>query len=472
MLLKAMKSGMKMDLIGLYQSEYPRSWKWTLQALRPSKLISVTKNFSDLHMQKAEALLNNISSARELCADTSIEKGFPSAFVYDDALKKESVGALPVNSNKLKKYFAQAFNYLEQYKSIVENENIKHAIISHPTNIRFSTLLWVLVSNKIPVYVTNYRNGHMTIRRYDTPEQFFFPHDDSPIPSDISDMEEKTKQVLIRKGKTYMDLVREGDESEFARVRVYGNGKKYFTDKEHFYNHLEVDSRKPLVVIMGNCWPDFPNGYGPTWFSDYVDWFKVTLRAIKELKECIWLLKPHPAEVEYGQQTTLKSIVGGSLPEGIFYWPNQASGVDLAEYASGIVTARGTSGVEYAMAGLNVVVGASTPYTSHHFTNVADSEDQYVKYLSQMHKHKRLSVDKQNKAALYSALTFSRERHILQMPYGYHGQKLYKGLPEFINRQSASIDSEVREISRWLKSGHNRYHTWRTIETVIRTEEF
>ena len=39
-------------------------------------------------------------------------------------------------------------------------------------------------------------------------------------------------------------------------------------------------------------------------------------------------------------------------------WPIGATGVDLSLYCEGIVTARGTSAVEYAGAGLRVIVGA------------------------------------------------------------------------------------------------------------------
>ena len=49
------------------------------------------------------------------------------------------------------------------------------------------------------------------------------------------------------------------------------------------------------------CWPDFPNGQGPTYFTDYQDWFEITLEIIKDIKEYNWIVKPHPAEKMYGE---------------------------------------------------------------------------------------------------------------------------------------------------------------------------
>ena len=133
------------------------------------------------------------------------------------------------------------------------------------------------------MYLTNYVNGHITIRRMDEERHMIEPYDDSPDPDELEALNAGERQALIEQGESYMELVRGGNESEFARVKVYGDGKSRFASREEFCETLGADPAKPIVAIMGNCWPDFPNGFGPTWFSDYVDWFRVTLNAVANL---------------------------------------------------------------------------------------------------------------------------------------------------------------------------------------------
>ena len=60
---------------------------------------------------------------------------------------------------------------------------------------------------------------------------------------------------------------------------------------------------------MTGCWPDFPNLYAPSWYTDYVDWFKKTLEIIKDLDNANWIIKPHPAEFKYGSKTKIQHFL-------------------------------------------------------------------------------------------------------------------------------------------------------------------
>ena len=131
--------------------------------------------------------------------------------------------------------------------------------------------------------------------------------DDAPRIDEINSLTEKDRKKFNDHGVSYLNKLRSGKESEISIAKVYGKGKPYFKNKETFYNEIKADDEKPIAIVMANCWPDFPNGYGPCNFTDYVDWFLFTFETIKKIDSCNWVLKPHPGENFYGQNTTLKN---------------------------------------------------------------------------------------------------------------------------------------------------------------------
>ena len=465
MLSRALAPKYGSELLGVYTDETPRRLRSSLEALPLTGMERVALDCSPAHRQRAEQFLQGLSSVREMCS-ARLPGGCPAAYIYDGALKQEQVGFMEFSDERLPQYFALAFCYLEQYEAILDRHDIRAAIVSHPTHVRFSTLVWTLISRGVPVYLTNYVNGHITIRRMDEERHMIEPYDDSPDPDELEALNAGERQTLIEQGESYMKLVRGGNESEFARVKVYGDGKTRFASREGFCETLGADPAKPIVAIMGNCWPDFPNGLGPTWFSDYVDWFRVTLNEVANLPHCNWVLKPHPAELEYGQTPTLQKLAGAQLPPGVFHWPAGASGVDLAAHAHGVITARGTSGVEYAGIGLRVIVGAPTSYTSHGFVHFAKTEEEYRALLAKMHELPVPTQTQRDSALIFSAATFAQPHDKLRYPSGHLGQQLYRGLPEFVRVHREAIEAEIQSMADWAGSGHGRYHTWSVLQSV------
>ena len=140
--------------------------------------------------------------------------------------------------------------------------------------------------------------------------------------------------------------------------------------------------------------------------------------------------------------------------------------MDLASHAHGVVTARGTSGVEYAGVGLRVIVGAPTSYTSHRFVHFAETENEYCKLLGQMHDLPAPSNRQQEDAQIFSATTFAHPPNQLRYPIGHLGGQLYRGLPGFIRENREAIENEIQLMKDWIHSGHERFHTWQMLRMV------
>ena len=91
---------------------------------------------------------------------------------------------------------------------------------------------------------------------------------------------------------------------------------------------IEMNSLKKLIWIPKNYWinydwmlADFPNISPPTWYLDYVDWFKKTIKNNNHLDQFNWIIKPHPAEYMYGSKTKAYNFLKTNKYNHIALWP-------------------------------------------------------------------------------------------------------------------------------------------------------
>ena len=130
---------------------------------------------------------------------------------------------------------------------------------------------------------------------------------------------------------------------------------------------------------MAPCFVDFPNYYGPNWYSDYYDLINITLNTISKIDSCNWCIKSHPAEKGLGK-TRLKDIFSKNLiPQNVNYWPENASSTEVFEFADLLITARGSSSLLYGAEEKKVLAAVSSAYTDFKVCEVANSEEEFKK---------------------------------------------------------------------------------------------
>ena len=452
-------------LIGVYLEDTRQESIETLRALPLSGEECISNQVKQRYLELAGRMLRNVETPRDLC-EIEMPRGYPASYFYDGVLKQEKIGRVDIGNPRLNEYLARTLQYLDDYQAIVDGHNIKSAIISHPTHFRFSTLVWVLILNNIPIYLANAWNGHISIRVISTQQHMTIPYDDAPTAEEIQTLTANDRRRLISVGRRYLARLHEGNEGEVARVGVYGSGKAVCSDRDGFIEKVGADPMKPIVVVMGNCWPDYPSGYGPTWYTDYVDWFLITCEIIKDLDSCNWLLKVHPAESEYGTKTTLRKLVGDHLPTGMFHWPEGVSGVEINAFADCVVTARGTSAIEYSAAGKKVITASPSIYSSCGFVHVAGSRPEYHDLLRKAHILPGPNKKQIEDAQIFIASTSADENSInrLRFPYQWLSYRLYSKLPAFLKANATLIAQEVEMVKVWDKFGAGRYNTFKNLE--------
>ena len=476
MLINALNHSKKTELIGIYSRLLkPFFQQEALKIFNLQKIYNIDSKIDKKFIIKSNEYLRHIKSTKEFI-NLKIDYNFPLFYLYDDILRQESIGCFDdvlksndlsfqiiIKKYKLNLYLAKTLSLLDFYSIILKSNKINLTIISHQVNTKFACLAWISLKNKIPVYVLNYYNKHISIRKLTSEINMIKYFDDAPNLTDLNRLSDLQKQKASEFGQTYLSLIRKGKESQVQIAKPYGNGKKFYRDKEKFMKTHNLSENKLNVVIMGNVWPDYPNGYSAGMFTDYVDWYLFTLQNIVKIKDYNWLLKSHPGEHLYGNKTTLKKLTNIDLPKNVVFWNEKANGNDLLEYCDLIVTARGTSAIEYAALGKKVVTSFDSPFTKLGFTTHAKDKKEYQDILKNINKIKKLSQEQVQLSKIFAAsfLADIKKDNYLEFPYGTAGNLLYIDLFNFIKKNRTKIKSETSNLVDWLNSDSIKYNTYK-----------
>jgi hypothetical protein len=446
-------------LVGLREEDARRRAVDSLRALPLNAEEVVPRAVPERYVRAAQDLMNGARTPADLL-DLTLPFGYPTHYLCDGIIKQEMVGQIDCAAPGTLRHIARALYYLDFYQEVFARHVIRAAVLSHPTNTRYSTLAWVALLRGIPVFILNYVNHHITLRKLWQPKDMLGCPNEYPEPALRDRLSNEQRKRLVTVGRKYLNLMHKGEESQFAMVGVYGDGRPHFPDRNAFAAAAGADPAKPNVMIMTNCWPDFPHNQGRAWYTDYVDWFMCAMNAIRHIDRFNWYLKPHPAEGMYGDRVSLRQLTGPTLPNGVFYWPGRANGVDAMAYMDCTVTAVGTAGIEYAASGRRVLAGGPAPYAGWGFVNVASDRQAFVDMLKVAPDLPAPGTRQMEDAAIYAALSLAdpdEGEGRLFLPYGLLSYRLWPGLTGFIKRNATTIRNEIGLIRAWLGSDYASY---------------
>ena len=452
-------------VVGLYLDEVRAETLASLRSLPLSAEEAVPKKVAGSYLRRAEKIISGFRSVRDII-EAKIYNGYPGHYFYDGVLKIEALGTIDVTHPRLIYHLGFTLQLLEAYQRIFERHDIRAVIVSHPTHFRFSTLVWTAIKRGIPVYKLNYRNEYITLCKLESEQDFMMPYD-NPQPQDRDRLSCQMRSRLIRIGQDYLDLLRQGKTGEYAAFNIYKGQRESYRRREQICAAISADPNKPNIVIFGNCWPDFPNSQGPCYFTDYQQWFELTQKAICSLKQYNWVLRPHPAESSYGIRATLKKMLRKPLPDNVYLWPQGASGNAVEPFADCVVSARGSTGVEYPAIGKRTLVAAPAKYTDWGFVNFTNSAEEYCQALAKAYSLPEPDQKQREDALIYVAFTYCSPPETqaggYKYPLGALSYLLWPKVADFIEQNKESIDREINMIKHWLRSGLKNYNVFKHI---------
>ncbi len=222
---------------------------------------------------------------------------------------------------------------------------------------------------------------------------------------------------------------------------------------------------------MANAWPDFPNQYGKSIYPDFLEWFLSTIKVIKNNKNCIWLVKPHPAETAYGDKVVIRNYINLEKENNISFWPEEASGQDLMKYCDCVVSARGTSTIEYAALGKVTLTCFDSPFSNLDFCYHANNIKNYENLLMNIHELKTPNKYQRKIANIFASsyLADLDIKDLPRFPFGDGSFKLFLNFNKYIKDNGNKLSNESNLIFDFLDDeNYKKYNVYRIIKNLDR----
>ncbi len=300
--------------------------------------------------------------------------------IINDVTKKDLdniIFSLISNYNNFKKFFSKSDIFLIFITEVFIEEYASIALAALKTNLILTRFNFTakddsMIINKISEM--NYRRHHATI----TSESFKFLK---------SNLNEKTINEFLE--SNFKDRY----SSKWHLSKRNELKKKELSETEIFKN-LNINKNKKIGIIFSHILYDLIYAYGEDIYLNYFNWLGKTLEIVDKFENTQWLLKIHPANVwRYEINKQLKEIseelrvvrkfCDGKLKNvKIIDYGTNISPLKIMEIADLCVTVRGTSGLEMATMGKQVISAGTGRYDGFGFINTPKSVEEYEKLLN------------------------------------------------------------------------------------------
>ena len=230
-----------------------------------------------------------------------------------------------------------------------------------------------------------------------------------------------------------------------------------------------LNSNKNIkVLIAAHEVHDAATPLGPNFFSDFYEWM-LFLMKISKLTNYDWYLKNHPTQEKLkliqNQQITMNitSLLLKKFPNIRSIDPNIPHNQLIREGIDFVLTVRGTVAIEYAYAGIPVLIATKSnftrPYTfNKHFKN----KDDYKKQLLNLDKFKM--IIKKTEVLQHFFMRFIYTRYSDFMPFFEEFNKINKNFDKYftddfyefyINRITKTNFNLLNVITRRFENFYN-----------------
>ena len=263
----------------------------------------------------------------------------------------------------------------------------------------------------------------------------------------------------------YLNSKNNKNHSEVALINFTDKDESPQLEKDDILRSLGLNINKKTIIVYCNCWPDFPNALGKTFFKDYVDFFNITYRYASKLKKYNWVFKAHPAEYMYGNETTLNKLMKSNKHKHIKHIYNDLDWTSITKIIDFVVTSTGSIGHEFVGMGGRVLCARQNSYSSWGFSKYCKTKHEYFYNLKNFENMKYPSQTNIKKALAYTALqyfdTSKLEINGLSFPMGRLSYRLWPFLHKFIDNNQQEIKFETKRIKNFIKSEFKNYSVYK-----------
>ncbi len=402
---------------------------------------------TDMYLAESRRLLSVVREHADILA-LQLPDDIPAYTYYDTVLKLSSNPRPPLDDPLWVSTLAETLRNRAIYNRELSKRPIMHVALSHPWKNEWATLVWLALKREIPVeHLTGFCEA-MRIRRFRTADDYATPVEHVPR-AVFEGLPQAAQRKLAEIGAADLRRRSSGLSSDL-NVRHAFDPRHRIGDREHARAILSGQTERPVAIVYGHVWFDFPHTFAMRNFIDFRDWMELTLREIRDIDDVVWLLKPHPTEAWYGgfNLTTLAR----DLPPHVRLLPMHTDSQTTINAADTIVTVHGTVGLEAAAAGVAVILGDRSYYSGWGVAHAAADRADYVRLLHNAGQLPRPDAAARARANACFALALAEpdDGDALPMSCDSTGLALYKEIAGRYDVESSARQHEVESIAAFL----------------------
>lgn len=431
-----------------------------LLSYAPLKLYSLKKfkNINDIKKYKYK----NVSCGKIALSSTFRE-------LNKDQFNLKNVNHIEI----LTKYIKRSQSYVDAVLNFISNHKVKAAIFSDPGYVGQGELFQILTQKNINCYQFIIFTGHNNI---------IFKKYNKSNSTDHFDKIEKDYWLKIKKSfkskKKINKLVIKKLQNLYSKKLWYPSvgttlNEKRFSKKE-IYKKLGFKKKKPLGVIFNHIFWDGTFFYGNDLFDTYKEWFEETCKTASKNKNINWLIKPHPANIvqmkrnnfhfnsKLEEEVILYKLFGNILPDNIkiIKHSDKISSLDLYQILDYCITVRGTTGLESAVFGKDVILAGSGRYDNLGFTKDFKSKFKYLNFIKRLKGNKKKNIETTRLASYYAYIIyFKKSLNLKSINIKFAKNKTADMSLDlnFKNFYDLKKNNDLKKIVNWINSNKNEY---------------
>lgn len=444
--------------IAILGEKSPNRSKASFKEIGVNEFIQFKAEDTNKLKEEVKEYLDKIDSWNDLF-ENEFEGKFPAEIIYDAITKEESDIALEFNKTKASKYIIKLRSYQKRAREILSDKNLKLLVLSHSVNLNFCSLALEACRRKIPVIVIYGEYGTLRFWKIEKPMDVYMASNFLSRDG-ISCLNESQLTDLEEKGSKYLNCRVNAETVDIGAKRAFVREKGKI-DRDKISGHFNWDSSKPIIVLYGMSWIDYPHLYGPIPYRNPLEWIFETIEIAKKTKNYNLIIRPHPCENLRGTRG-LKSYLPVNLPEHIRVCENGWSGADIMHSVDGLLTLYGTAGIEYAAHKKPVLSLGRGWYGEVGFTLNAKNRFEYVEYLKREWWKGADSDSNQRIAKIFAGWHFCKPAWKEGYCTGddFSQLDLYRKILSNKECHGPKIYQEIQCIREWWTSSTKGYHNY------------
>jgi hypothetical protein len=451
LMIEALAGEQTFTLLGVLRSPKHRFERRALERIGFSEFVYIDTDhqfaISDFDAE-ADALLQGVQSHEDLLR-IRLPFDLPASLWYDSVLKNTRHGRPDLDHPEWRKSLAETLAYLSVYDRLFRERQISHVLVSHAWGSEWAALAWLALLHGVPAFLVTAFSDAIRIRRFRkiddlrTPVEFLSRTAFDALPASV-------QRRVIDFGEEQL-IARQKNQTSDVNIRHAYLPNKRITSRTRARAALGVLDDRPIGIIYGHSWFDFPHVYGMQNFTDFLHWFEQTIQFAMTRNDIVWLLKPHPMESWYGGYKMAAGL--GPLPEHIRILSQHVDTVTAMSAADAIVTVHGTAALEAAAAGVTVIAADRSYYSDWGFAYSARSRSEYFDLLSRIGRLDAPNALQRDLAHACFALTFAEPEpgmNALRVPCDSLGSELFHLVRKMMKEEAPALASEVQRLRDFL----------------------